>query len=571
MFCTNCGQHISPDGAAFCQSCGNSVSVTEKPNIPDNSFAPPVERFEEVPEKSVQNSNISLELNESSESQSVPEASPAGTAVAEPAPAIPEGFFYDGRTGLYYREDSEIIMNGIRGVKYTVYDPVTGQYSVAQGPASSGNGKPRKLSNGALAGIICGGIAALVLFIVIGIFFARSFGGRIAPSAPEQPNTSDSLSATPSPTTPEEEKGIVWADAGLEAAVRKYLNRPAGEIFKEDIEKIEHITYVGADITVGSQINMTDSAMDFFIKESTVPDLTDLSLFTGLKGLELINRQIEDLSVLETLPELKYLCLRHNYIEDISPLSNMQSLLILDASDNLISNLAPLSGLPELRTLKLADNIISDVSPLAALPSLMMTDLSNNIISDASPLASLQPGAMALLDGNPIEDYSMLGRYGYYAQSTEPTPNTQQGGSLFDEGTIEAFDQLFALKYEDLQAAGGYSSFVMDDGLICVTLDAMQGVRLYFIKDYEGMDENEKTLYYMEMDMIVVIGQESVTMDFIRKDFDGQLYEDYYYSDEIENMIYDCYYYDQGYYIYIIADSPDDTDVSAVAIFPGID
>ncbi|AEG13901.1 transglutaminase domain-containing protein [Desulfofundulus kuznetsovii DSM 6115] len=101
------------------------------------------------------------------------------------------------------------------------------------------------------------------------------------------------------------ERGVVhvidsigFPDPGLEAAVRKSLNKPLGAITREDIKGLQQLD--------ASQRN--------------IADLARLEFAINLVSLNLAGNRIESIREIENLQNLKYLNLAHNNIRDISPL-----------------------------------------------------------------------------------------------------------------------------------------------------------------------------------------------------------------------------------------------------------
>ncbi|NHM26453.1 hypothetical protein G7K71_05510 [Desulfofundulus sp. TPOSR] len=101
------------------------------------------------------------------------------------------------------------------------------------------------------------------------------------------------------------ERGIVhvidsigFPDPGLEAAVRKSLNKPLGAVTREDIKGLQQL----------------DAGY------RNIQDLAKLEFVINLVSLNLAGNRIESIREIENLQNLKYLNLAHNNIRDISPL-----------------------------------------------------------------------------------------------------------------------------------------------------------------------------------------------------------------------------------------------------------
>ncbi|WP_051542200.1 DUF5050 domain-containing protein [Clostridium lundense] len=138
---------------------------------------------------------------------------------------------------------------------------------------------------------------------------------------------------------------VTFKDKELEQTVRNAINKPIGDIYKSDVEKI-----------------------------------TELIVET--KG-------IQDISGIENLINLQILSLHINEISDISPLKELTNLQRLGLGENKISDISPLKGLTNLQRLNLCNNRINDISELKNLTNLQELNLEGNSMSDISALKGL--------------------------------------------------------------------------------------------------------------------------------------------------------------------------------------
>ena len=98
----------------------------------------------------------------------------------------------------------------------------------------------------------------------------------------------------------------------IEAAVRKELKKPEGELTKVDLEKVTKLV--------------------LFQNQ-----LTDVSALRGLKqleGLNLNDNQLADVSALAELTQLKTLLLAYNKLTDVSALKGLKQLETLYLNEN---------------------------------------------------------------------------------------------------------------------------------------------------------------------------------------------------------------------------------------------
>jgi Leucine-rich repeat (LRR) protein len=138
-------------------------------------------------------------------------------------------------------------------------------------------------------------------------------------------------------------------------------------------------------------------------------DLSGLTPFTQLKGLELWNNNIQNLTPLASLTGLERLNISWNpLITDFSPLQGLSGLISLHVSGNKAFSLADLSGFPNLDNLGLGAMGLTDISVLAGRGTLTALDLWDNPIADLSPLQTLTGLRWLNLDRVPLSQPSQL-------------------------------------------------------------------------------------------------------------------------------------------------------------------
>jgi Leucine-rich repeat (LRR) protein len=185
--------------------------------------------------------------------------------------------------------------------------------------------------------------------------------GQDAPALREQ------LGLEAPPAAPEE---VRFADANLEAAVRKAIEKPAGPLRPADVAGLERLS-------AGYE---------------AIADLAGIEALTGLKTLFLAGNQIRDLAPVRALAQLENLMVSANVIEDLAPIAGLGRLGYLVVDDNQIRDLRPLEALPGLYRLSLDRNPITDLSPLSritALSELSISGLGVTAIDFAAPLRQL--------------------------------------------------------------------------------------------------------------------------------------------------------------------------------------
>ena len=142
-----------------------------------------------------------------------------------------------------------------------------------------------------------------------------------------------------------------------------------------------------------------------------IVDLTGIGYCTSLRVLDLTGNSITNLTPLVGLPSLTHIFLTDNQVVDLTPLTGITTLRGISLANNKVVSLAPLVGhLPNLTKLDLWRNKLTDISPLAGLTTLVWLDLRENQISDTTALKSLTNLTGLALDNNPIgtEGFSNL-------------------------------------------------------------------------------------------------------------------------------------------------------------------
>ena len=148
-------------------------------------------------------------------------------------------------------------------------------------------------------------------------------------------------------------------DKKIEAAIRKSIKKPEGELTGEDLGKITEL---------------------------------------GLSSI-----QIGDISVLKELTKLTVLTLTDNRISDITALKELTHLLELYLGFNQVRDVRALKELQQLTKLNLEENQISDVRALKELQQLRELDIDYNPIT----LSKIKELEKALPDCETIAGWSM--------------------------------------------------------------------------------------------------------------------------------------------------------------------
>lgn len=191
---------------------------------------------------------------------------------------------------------------------------------------------------------------------------------------------------------------IAFDDPVLEAAIRKEVGIPQGDVTDKDLAKVTTLgierqyeekpdpaTQVHSIAVLAYCTKLTTLRLNF----QNITDLSPLSNLKKLKKLEVGGNPIADITPLTNLTSLQELALYNCQAKDYSPLTKLKKLTVLFLDYSTISDLTPLSGLKKLKTLGLKRTSITDVSPLAPLGSLRALYLSECAIQDYTPIRML--------------------------------------------------------------------------------------------------------------------------------------------------------------------------------------
>ena len=242
-----------------------------------------------------------------------------------------------------------------------------------------------------------------------------------------EPENTEELTPTPKPsptpapipeqTSDSEDEVIVWKDATFEKAVRKFIGKPSGDIYKSDVI---WISLFEPYITNIKNIENIDDIVNFpnlkFLNLSgyKISDISALSNLTNLTELNLDSTQISDINALSNLDKLTVLRLAHNQISDISALKNLTNLTSLRLEDNQISDISSLKNLTKLTVIYIENNQISEISVLKNLTNLEILCLENNQISDISALSNLTKLFDLRLANNQIINVDALSNFTFF-------------------------------------------------------------------------------------------------------------------------------------------------------------
>ncbi|MCY6483258.1 leucine-rich repeat domain-containing protein [Clostridium aestuarii] len=291
---------------------------------------------------------------------------------------------------------------------------------------------------------------------------------------------------------------VKFKDKNLEQVIRIIINKPKGDILKEEmgyIKKININDFNKGKIKDLEGIQYAINLEDLNLLNQDINDIHQLSKLVNLKALGLVGNKIKEISALRNLTKLKMLAISHNNITDITPLENLVKLESLLAQNNNISDISSLSRLIEMEWLYLENNKISDIKPLENLTKLEALNLDNNYIEDIKPLKDLTNLDGLQIKNNRIYDIGILrGLNGLEVL-------TLSGNKIIDYSPVEKYySKLFKpdFEYHTLEYSNLYLLFVkikkdIDSGLfndIYSPFRKLKGINLKTKDDYSNYNSS---------------------------------------------------------------------------------
>lgn len=197
---------------------------------------------------------------------------------------------------------------------------------------------------------------------------------------------------------------VMFKDKNLEQEVRKNINKPTGDIYKSDVEKIIYLEAGDKNIQDISGIENLINLKELNLCVNKITNLEPLKDMSNLTKLSLDSNEINDISALKNLTNLTMLTLCNNKITNLDSLTNLTKLQTLSLSENEITDIVPLKELSNLNTLYLAYNKINDLTPLKELSNLNVLYLQNNNFKNIVPLKNLDKLSQLILDSNEVNE-----------------------------------------------------------------------------------------------------------------------------------------------------------------------
>ncbi|EAF6816749.1 hypothetical protein AUZ29_13375 [Listeria monocytogenes] len=176
---------------------------------------------------------------------------------------------------------------------------------------------------------------------------------------------------------------VIFPDATLAEVIRAELGKNSVDdvITQAELNTIFDLSVKDKGRVDLSGVENLTSLSWLVLNNTEISDLSPVKDLKRLSTLQVTGCGISDLSSLSNLTTLTSLYLESNNISDVSPLANLTGLTHLRLDGNEISNISSLSRLVRLGLLDLKNNQISDVSPLKNLSQLSTISIANQSLS----------------------------------------------------------------------------------------------------------------------------------------------------------------------------------------------
>jgi len=120
----------------------------------------------------------------------------------------------------------------------------------------------------------------------------------------------------------------------IEAAIRKQLRKPTGELTQEDLEKVTELELDDKQLTSVKGLEKLTQLESLHLPHNKLTDVKGLENLTQLKELPLDDNQLTSVKSLEKLTQLEGLWLPRNQLTDVKGLEKLTRLTELDLIDN---------------------------------------------------------------------------------------------------------------------------------------------------------------------------------------------------------------------------------------------
>ena len=120
----------------------------------------------------------------------------------------------------------------------------------------------------------------------------------------------------------------------IEAAIRKSLNKPTGELTEADLEKVTQLSLSYNQLTSVKGLEKLTQLTHLGLSANKLTDVKGLEKLTQLRSLDLQNNKLTDVTGLEKLAQLGRLGLPDNKLTSLKGLEKLTQLTYLELQNN---------------------------------------------------------------------------------------------------------------------------------------------------------------------------------------------------------------------------------------------
>ena len=166
----------------------------------------------------------------------------------------------------------------------------------------------------------------------------------------------------------------------IEAAIRRLIKKPTGELTKADLKEVARLSFRGKKLTeVPKGLEMLTQLTELWLDDNKLTDVRDLENLAKLESLLLSDNKLAEVPKgLEKLTQLKDLYINNNKLKVVKDLENLTQLTWLELSSNQLTDLKGLEKLTKLEFLNLYNNQLTDLKGLEKLTQLGELELRDN-------------------------------------------------------------------------------------------------------------------------------------------------------------------------------------------------
>lgn len=198
--------------------------------------------------------------------------------------------------------------------------------------------------------------------------------------------------STPIPTEGEcaDGKNVDFHHKGLEAEIRRKLEKPEGAIAKSELAKVKSV-----NLAKGEALDYLDPCVfpyltgvkDLFLGPGKLSDISALSKMTRLESLRATANQVSDISVLGNMKQLDRLDLANTLVSDITVIGGLKNLTELQLDGSKVTDIGALANHPKLERLTLNRTGVKDVRALKTVPTLKSVNVSGSAVTEPESIA----------------------------------------------------------------------------------------------------------------------------------------------------------------------------------------